>query len=413
MNSKLSLEKDKIKVVLLEGIHENAVKMFKEAGYSNVDHYPAALDADELKSVVSEAHFLGIRSRTKLTEDVIEAASKLTSIGCFCIGTNQVDLQAAAMRGIPVFNAPYSNTRSVAELVLGQIIMLLRGIPKRNAAAHEGDWLKNAHGSYEARGKTLGIIGYGHIGSQLSVLAESLGMNVIYFDVINKLAMGNANSCSSMDELLARSDVVSLHVPANEQTKNMITATELAKMKKGAHLINAARGNVIVIEDLAAALESGHLAGAAIDVFPVEPVGKDEKFESPLRGMENVILTPHIGGSTQEAQENIGIEVADKLITYSDNGSTLGAVNFPEVSLPVKDRTHTRFMHIHRNVPGVLLKINDVFARRGINISGQYLRSEGGVGYVVVEVDEEIKPGEGVRKELSAIEGTLRVRFLF
>jgi D-3-phosphoglycerate dehydrogenase len=413
VNSKLSLEKDKIKVVLLEGIHENAVKMFKEAGYSNVDHYPAALDADELKSVVSEAHFLGIRSRTKLTEDVIEAASKLTSIGCFCIGTNQVDLQAAAMRGIPVFNAPYSNTRSVAELVLGQIIMLLRGIPKRNAAAHEGDWLKNAHGSYEARGKTLGIIGYGHIGSQLSVLAESLGMNVIYFDVINKLAMGNANSCSSMDELLARSDVVSLHVPANEQTKNMITATELAKMKKGAHLINAARGNVIVIEDLAAALESGHLAGAAIDVFPVEPAGKDEKFESPLRGMENVILTPHIGGSTQEAQENIGIEVADKLITYSDNGSTLGAVNFPEVSLPVKDRTHTRFMHIHRNVPGVLLKINDVFARRGINISGQYLRSEGGVGYVVVEVDEEIKPGEGVRKELSGIEGTLRVRFLF
>lgn len=413
MNSKLSLEKDKIKVVLLEGIHENAVKMFKEAGYSNVDHYPAALDADELKSVVSEAHFLGIRSRTKLTEDVIEAASKLTSIGCFCIGTNQVDLQAAAMRGIPVFNAPYSNTRSVAELVLGQIIMLLRGIPKRNAAAHEGDWLKNAHGSYEARGKTLGIIGYGHIGSQLSVLAESLGMNVIYYDVINKLAMGNANSCSSMDELLARSDVVSLHVPANEQTKNMITATELAKMKKGAHLINAARGNVIVIEDLAAALESGHLAGAAIDVFPVEPAGKDEQFESPLRGMSNVILTPHIGGSTQEAQENIGIEVADKLITYSDNGSTLGAVNFPEVSLPVKDRTHTRFMHIHRNVPGVLLKINDVFARRGINISGQYLRSEGGVGYVVVEVDEEIKPGEGVRKELSAIEGTLRVRFLF
>lgn len=413
MNSKLSLEKDKIKVVLLEGIHENAVKMFKEAGYSNVDHYPAALDADELKSVVSEAHFLGIRSRTKLTEDVIDAASKLTSIGCFCIGTNQVDLQAAAMRGIPVFNAPYSNTRSVAELVLGQIIMLLRGIPKRNAAAHEGDWLKNAHGSYEARGKTLGIIGYGHIGSQLSVLAESLGMNVIYFDVVNKLAMGNANSCSSMDELLEKSDVVSLHVPANDQTKNMITATELAKMKKGAHLINAARGNVIVIEDLAAALESGHLAGAAIDVFPVEPAGKDEQFESPLRGMSNVILTPHIGGSTQEAQENIGIEVADKLITYSDNGSTLGAVNFPEVSLPVKDRTHTRFMHIHRNVPGVLLKINDVFARRGINISGQYLRSEGGVGYVVVEVDEEIKPGEGVRKELSGIEGTLRVRFLF
>nr|WP_175581286.1 phosphoglycerate dehydrogenase [Thalassospira sp. HF15] len=407
------MEKDKIKVVLLEGIHENAVKMFKEAGYSNVDHYPAALDADELKSVVSEAHFLGIRSRTKLTEDVINAASKLTSIGCFCIGTNQVDLQAAAMRGIPVFNAPYSNTRSVAELVLGQIIMLLRGIPERNAAAHDGDWLKNAHGSYEARGKTLGIIGYGHIGSQLSVLAESLGMNVIYYDVINKLAMGNANSCSSMDELLAKSDVVSLHVPANDQTKNMITGAEIAKMKKGAHLINAARGNVIVIEDLAAALESGHLAGAAIDVFPVEPAGKDEQFESPLRGMSNVILTPHIGGSTQEAQENIGVEVADKLITYSDNGSTLGAVNFPEVSLPVKDRTHTRFMHIHRNVPGVLLKINDVFARRGINISGQYLRSEGGVGYVVVEVDEEIKPGEGVRKELSAIEGTLRVRFLF
>lgn len=413
MNSKLSLEKDKIKIVLLEGIHENAVKMFKEAGYSNVDHYPAALDADELKSVVSEAHFLGIRSRTKLTEEVIDAAPKLTSIGCFCIGTNQVDLKAAAMRGIPVFNAPYSNTRSVAELVLGQIIMLMRGIPQRDKAAHAGGWLKNAKGSYEARGKTLGIIGYGHIGSQLSVLAESLGMNVIYYDVINKLAMGNATSCSSMDELLARSDVVSLHVPANEQTKNMITATEIAKMKPGAHLINAARGNVIVIEDLAAALERGHLAGAALDVFPVEPAGKDEEFQSPLRGMPNVILTPHIGGSTQEAQENIGVEVADKLITYSDNGSTLGAVNFPEVSLPVKDRKHTRFMHIHRNVPGVLSKINDVFATRGMNISGQYLRSEGGVGYVVVEVDEEIQPGLGIRKELEAIDGTLRVRFLF
>lgn len=413
MNSKLSLDKDKIKIVLLEGIHQNAVKMFQEAGYSNVDHYPSALDADELKSVVSEAHFLGIRSRTKLTEEIIDAAGKLTSIGCFCIGTNQVDLKAAAMRGIPVFNAPYSNTRSVAELVLGEIIMLLRGIPMRNVTAHEGGWLKNAKGSFEARGKTLGIIGYGHIGSQLSVLAESLGMNVIYYDVINKLAMGNATSCSSMDELLATSDVVSLHVPATEQTKNMITATEIGKMKPGAHLINAARGNVVVIEDLAAALERGHLAGAAIDVFPVEPSGKGEDFESPLRGMSNVILTPHIGGSTQEAQENIGIEVADKLITYSDNGSTLGAVNFPEVSLPVKDRKHTRFMHIHRNVPGVLSKINDVFSSRGMNISGQYLRSEGGVGYVVVEVDEEIKPGLGIRKELEAIEGTLRVRFLF
>ncbi|MCC9625510.1 phosphoglycerate dehydrogenase [Thalassospira sp. MA62] len=413
MNSKLSLEKDKIKIVLLEGIHENAVKMFKEAGYSNVDHYPAALDADELKSVVSEAHFLGIRSRTKLTEDVIEAAGKLTSIGCFCIGTNQVDLKAAALRGIPVFNAPYSNTRSVAELVLGEIIMLLRGIPQRNTSSHEGGWLKNAKGSFEARGKTLGIVGYGHIGSQLSVLAEALGMNVIYYDVVNKLAMGNANSCSSMDELLEKSDVVTLHVPATEQTKNMITAAEIAKMKPGAHLINAARGNVIVIEDLAAALESGHLAGAAIDVFPTEPAGKDEPFESPLRGMSNVLLTPHIGGSTQEAQANIGIEVADKLITYSDNGSTLGAVNFPEVSLPVKDRTITRFLHIHRNVPGVLLKINDVFARRGMNISGQYLRSEGGVGYVVVEVDEEIQPGLGIRKELAAIDGTLRTRFLF
>ena len=412
MISKLSLEKDKIKIVLLEGIHENAVKMFREAGYSNVDLYPAALDADALKSVVSEAHFLGIRSRTKLTEEIIEAAPKLTSIGCFCIGTNQVDLNAAAMRGIPVFNAPYSNTRSVAELVLGQIIMLFRGIPQRNAAAHDGGWLKNAKGSYEARGKTLGIIGYGHIGSQLSVLAESLGMNVIYYDVINKLAMGNATSCASMDDLLARADVVSLHVPANDQTKNMITSVELGKMKPGAHFINAARGNVVVIEDLAAALESGHLAGAAIDVFPVEPAGKDEAFQSPLRGMTNVILTPHIGGSTQEAQENIGIEVADKLITYSDNGSTLGAVNFPEVALPVKNSTHTRFMHIHRNVPGVLSKINDVFASRGMNISGQYLRSEGGVGYVVVEVDDEIKPGLGIRKELDAINGTLRVRFL-
>lgn len=411
--TKLSLAKDKIRVVLLEGVHANAVRYFKDAGYHNVTHLSKALTGSELIAAVADAHIVGIRSRTQLSAEVLGAAEKLTAIGCFCIGTNQVDLTAAALKAVPVFNAPYSNTRSVAELVIAECVMLLRGIPAKSTAAHRGVWIKSAAGSYELRGKTLGIVGYGHIGAQVSVLAEAMGLNVVFYDVVNKLALGNARPCASLEALLEQSDIVTLHVPETPQTQNLIDAQAIARMREGAHLINASRGTVVDIPALAAALESGRLAGAAIDVFPVEPKGKDDEFVTPLRGMDNVILTPHIGGSTQEAQANIGTEVAEKLVRYSDNGSTLGAVNFPEVSLPVQDARHTRFLHIHRNVPGVLSKINNVFSSRGVNITGQYLRSEGDIGYVVVEVDADIPPGTGVRAELKAIEGTIRVRFLY
>ncbi len=410
--SKLSLPKDKIKVVLLEGIHDNAVHALNVAGYTNVDSYPGALDGVALKDAIADAHIVGIRSRTRLTQQVIAQAPKLMAVGCFCIGTNQVDLKAAKMAGIPVFNAPYSNTRSVAELVLGEMIMLCRGVPEKSAAAHAGQWLKSAKGSHEVRGKKLGIVGYGHIGSQLSILAEALGLEVQYFDVVNKLALGNAKPCHTLDQLLRTSDIVTLHVPSTPQTRDMIGAAELELMKPGALLINASRGNVVTIDPLVAALKDGRLGGAAIDVFPVEPADADEEFVSPLRGLPNVILTPHVGGSTQEAQANIGTEVAEKLITYSDNGSTLGAVNFMEVALPVQG-TATRFMHIHRNVPGVISRINDIFSGKGINISGQYLRTDGEVGYVVVDVEADIEPGQGFRKALDAIDGTIRSRFLF
>ena len=409
--SKLSLPKDKIRIVLLEGIHDNALHALNAAGYASVVRLPGAMEGAELRDAIAEAHIVGIRSRTRLTAQVLEDARKLMAVGCFCIGTNQVDLHAAKMRGIPVFNAPYSNTRSVAELVLGEMILLYRGVPEKNAAAHAGRWLKSAKGSHEVRGKRLGIVGYGHIGSQLSVLAEALGMEVQYFDIVSKLAMGNARPCADLGELLATSDVVTMHVPATPETGGMIGAAEIAMMKKGAIFINASRGNVVEIEALARALRDGKLAGAAIDVHPVEPADNDHEFVSPLRGLANVILTPHVGGSTQEAQANIGCEVADRLITYSDNGSTLGAVNFVEVALPVQGSV-TRFLHIHRNVPGVLSRINDIFSGQGINISGQYLRTDGEIGYVVVDVDSDIAPGMGFRRRLEAIEGTIRVRFL-
>jgi D-3-phosphoglycerate dehydrogenase len=407
----LSLPKDKIKIVLFEGIHDNAIHALNVAGYTNIATYPGALDGDDLKHAIADAHIIGIRSRTKLTADVLDAAPKLVAIGCFCIGTNQVDLKAAKLKGVPVFNAPYSNTRSVAELVLGEMIILARGIPEKSTAAHEGRWLKTAAGSHEVRGKTLGIIGYGHIGSQLSIIAESMGMRVQYYDIINKLALGNATPCQSLDELLSTSDIVTLHVPQTDQTKNMIGANEFARMRDGTVFLNASRGTVVDIDALTAALKSGKVKGAAVDVFPKEPADAAEEFVSPLRGLPNVILTPHVGGSTQEAQANIGAEVADKLITYSDNGSTQGAVNFVEVALP-KQGEATRFMHIHRNVPGVLSKINDIFSGQGINISGQYLRTDGETGYVVVDVEADIKPGQGVRRQLEAIDGTIRVRFL-
>ena len=408
--AKTSLEKSKIKILLLEGVHQSAVDNFHNAGYENIEHLPTSLDEESLIEKIRDVHFIGIRSRTQLTERVFEAAEKLVSVGCFCIGTNQVDLDAALKRGIAVFNAPYSNTRSVAELVLAEAIMLLRGIPEKNARAHQGGWLKSAKNSHEARGKTLGIVGYGSIGAQLSVLAESLGFNVIYYDVITKLGMGNASQVASLEELLGRSDVVSLHVPDLASTRWMIGAKEIAAMKDGAILINAARGSVVEIEPLADAIKAGKLNGAAIDVFPVEPKGNDEEFQSPLRGLDNVILTPHIGGSTLEAQENIGIEVSEKLITYSDNGTTVTSVNFPEVALPAHPDKH-RLLHIHDNVPGVLSQINRVLSENGINISGQYLQTNDKVGYVVIDVDKAYGPQ--ALEALRQVEHTLKIRVLY
>ncbi len=408
--AKTSLEKSKIKILLLEGVHQSAVDNFHNAGYENIEHLPTSLDEESLIEKIRDVHFIGIRSRTQLTERVFEAAEKLVSVGCFCIGTNQVDLDAALKRGIAVFNAPYSNTRSVAELVLAEAIMLLRGIPEKNARAHQGGWLKSAKNSHEARGKTLGIVGYGSIGAQLSVLAESLGFNVIYYDVITKLGMGNASQVASLEELLDRSDVVSLHVPDLASTRWMIGAKEIAAMKDGAILINAARGSVVEIEPLADAIKAGKLNGAAIDVFPVEPKGNDEEFQSPLRGLDNVILTPHIGGSTLEAQENIGIEVSEKLITYSDNGTTVTSVNFPEVALPAHPDKH-RLLHIHDNVPGVLSQINRVLSENGINISGQYLQTNDKVGYVVIDVDKAYGPQ--ALEALRQVEHTLKIRVLY
>ncbi|MCT8126617.1 phosphoglycerate dehydrogenase [Alishewanella sp. BS5-314] len=405
---KFSLAKDKIKILLLEGLHQSAVQTFKDHGYSNIEYLKTSLPEDELIERIRDAHFIGIRSRTQLTDKVLEAASKLVAIGCFCIGTNQVDLDAALRRAIPVFNAPFSNTRSVAELVLGQIIMLLRGIPQRNAAAHRGEWLKTADNSFEARGKTLGIIGYGHIGTQLGIMAENIGMRVQFYDIENKLVLGNAVQVD-LGSLLKTSDVISLHVPETPQTKNMIGEAELELMKHGAILINASRGTVVDIDALTSALQSKKLAGAAIDVFPVEPKGNDEEFISPLRQFDNVILTPHIGGSTQEAQENIGFEVAGKLVKYSDNGSTLSAVNFPEVSLP-EHKGRSRLLHIHKNQPGMLTKINEAFARHNINISGQYLQTVQEIGYVVIDIDSA--DHELALNELKAIPGTLRARVL-
>ena len=410
----ISLNKDKIKILLLEDLHANAENYFRSHGYENLVVLKNALDNEALKEAIADVHMIGIRSRTKLTADVFDAAKKLMAVGCFCIGTNQVDLNAAKAHGIPVFNAPYSNTRSVAELVIGEIVMLMRGIPQRNAAAHAGVWLKNAKGSMEVRNKVLGIVGYGHIGTQVSVMAEAMGMKVRFYDIVDKLAIGNAQACSSLSELLSVSDVVSLHVPQTPQTNNMFSNAEFFAMKKGAFFINAARGSVVDIDALEHALDEGQIAGAALDVFPKEPADKSEEFVSPLRNMNNVILTPHIGGSTQEAQANIGLEVAERLVKYSDNGSTLGAVNCVEVSLPVQETGKTtRFMHIHKNVPGVLSAINGVLSEHGLNVSGQYLRTDGEYGYVVVDVDGHLENAHDLQKELEAINGTLKVRYLF
>lgn len=405
-----SLEKSKIRFLLLEGVHQSAVAALNGAGYTNIEYLKTSLPEDELIEKARNVHFIGIRSRTQLTARVFEAAGKLQAVGCFCIGTNQVDLDAALIRGIPVFNAPFSNTRSVAELVIGQIILLLRGIPEKNAMAHRGVWQKAAKGSFETRGKKLGIVGYGNIGSQLSVLAESMGMKVYLYDVVTKLPLGNAVQVPTLKELMQTCDVISLHVPQTPQTNNMIDAEAISHMKKNAILINASRGTVVDIDALSAALESRALAGAAIDVFPVEPRSNDEEFISPLRQFDNCILTPHVGGSTMEAQENIGVEVAEKLALYSDNGSTATAVNFPEVALPSHPGMH-RLLHIHENVPGVLSEINNIFSENGINIRAQYLQTNENIGYVVTDVDQEYS--DIARRKLSKVNGTVRSRILF
>ena len=410
MTNKVSLDKSKIKFVLFEGVHQSALDTLHAAGYTNIDYYKKALDGNELKEAIKDAHFIGLRSRTHLTAEMIEAAPKLIAVGCFCIGTNQVDLNAAKARGIPVFNAPFSNTRSVAELVLGEILLLMRNVPQANAEVHRGVWNKSATGSHEVRGKKFGIIGYGHIGSQLSIIAESLGMDVYFYDIENKLPLGNAKQVRSLEELLSSCDVISLHVPELPSTKNLMNAERIAQLKQGAILINAARGTVVDIDALAQALKDGKIHGAAIDVFPIEPASINEEFVSPLREFDNVILTPHIGGSTAEAQENIGFEVAGKFVKYSDNGSTLSSVNFPEVSLPEHEGTK-RLLHIHENRPGILNKLNQIFVEADLNIAAQYLQTDPKIGYVVVDV--ETNDASPLLMKLKEIDGTIRARVLY
>jgi D-3-phosphoglycerate dehydrogenase len=404
-----SLDKAKIKFLLLEGIHPRAREVLEAAGYSNITEQSGALTPEALQQALKGVHFVGIRSRTQLDAAAINAADRLTAVGCFCIGTNQVDLHYAEQAGTPVFNAPFANTRSVAELSIAEIIMLMRGIPQKNAAAHRGEWLKSASGSTEIRGKTLGIVGYGHIGSQLGIIAESMGMRVIFQDVESKLPLGNAENRPNLESLLNEADVVSLHVPDTPETKNLITASAINAMRKGSYLINASRGTVVDIDALSEALKSGHIAGAAIDVFPVEPKSNDDRFESPLVGLDNVLLTPHIGGSTLEAQKNIAIEVASKLVRYSDNGTTRSAVNFPQVSLPDHGET-SRIMHIHHNEPGVLQSINQVFFENEVNIAAQYLQTDGGIGYVVMDVESE--NAADLMEQLAKIPATIRTRIL-
>jgi D-3-phosphoglycerate dehydrogenase len=402
---KTSLDKSKIKILLLEGVHQSAVDVFEASGYQNIERHSGAIPETDLLDIIAGVHILGIRSRTQVNPAVFEKAKRLIALGCFCIGTNQVDLDAAMINGTTVFNAPYSNTRSVAELVIAEAILLLRGIPEKNAKAHKGEWQKTAKDSYEIRGKTLGIVGYGSIGSQISVLAESLGMRVVFQDAITKLPMGNAQQCKTLDELLAQSDIVTLHVPQDDTTNNMMGREQFLKMKRGAVFINASRGTVVDIEALAEALESRQLTGAAIDVFPSEPKSVAEEFLSPLRKFDNCILTPHIGGSTMEAQEKIGEEVAQKLVKFSDNGSTLS-----EVALPAHANSH-RLLHIHRNTPGILSQINQFFSDNGINIRAQYLQTNSNVGYVVTDIDQEY--GQMALSHLSDIDGTIKSRILF
>jgi D-3-phosphoglycerate dehydrogenase len=397
------------RILLLEGIHEVAVESLAAAGYGNVEHLTHSLAGSDLLDAIGDVDLIGIRSRTQLDAAALDAAKQLKAIGCFCIGTNQVDLDLARRMGIPVFNAPFSNTRSVAELAIADIILLMRGIPEKSARAHRGEWAKTARNAFEVRGKCLGIVGYGRIGSQLGILAEGLGMRVLYYDIEHKLPLGNAAAVNSLDELFAEADVVSLHVPETPVTRNIIDADAMKAMRPGALLINAARGSVVDIEALALALETGHIGGAAIDVFPVEPKSNKETFESPLRRFDNVILTPHIGGATEEAQYNIAREVVAKLVKYHDNGSTVSAVNFPQVTIPAHENRR-RILHIHRNEPGVMEQINRVFSKHEVNVAAQYLETQADVGYVVMDI--ELDDAGPLLDELRAIPATIRVRLL-
>jgi len=406
-----SLPKDKIKVLLLEGISDTAVASLNAAGYSNVDRLTTALDGEDLIKALDGVRLLGIRSRSQVTEEIVKATNTLIAVGCFSVGTNQINLDAARAKGIPVFNAPFSNTRSVAELTIAEIVMLFRRTFPRSMAAHQGKWEKSAARSNEIRGKTLGIVGYGNIGTQLAVLAEAMGLRVIYYDHTDKLRHGNVEPTDSLDELLAAADVVSLHVPQTPATRGMIGAAEIARMKRGAFLINNSRGTVVDIEAAAKALESGHLGGVAIDVFPAEPSSNAEAFTSPLQGLDNVILTPHVGGSTAEAQERIGEEVSKKLIEYSDVGSTMGAVNFPEVQL-TRGHVGTRFIQVQRNLPGELGRLNDVFAANGVNITAQHYETAGDIGYAVLDADMNIDDADKVVADIRALDGTIRARRL-
>jgi D-3-phosphoglycerate dehydrogenase len=405
-----SYPKEKINILLLENISQTAANLFTDAGYASVTRLSGALSEEELIKQIKDVHLLGIRSKTKVSKAVLDAAPKLQAIGCFCIGVNQVDLKSATNMGVTVFNAPYSNTRSVAELVIAASIFLIRRIPDKNKAAHDGIWLKESKGSYELRGKTLGIIGYGNIGSQVSVLAEALGMKVVFYDVLTKLPLGNARRAQTLEELMGVADVVTLHVPETQRTKLMINADVLSQAKKGSILINYARGEVVDLDALHQAMKSGQISGAAVDVYPWEPEKNGDRFETPLQGMSNVILTPHIGGSTEEAQANIGEDVSDKLFHYLENGVTIGSHTVPELNLPPQEGTH-RILHIHRNVPGVLSEINSALSTHEVNILAQYLKTNEEIGYVVLDVDRKLstKAAELLRE----VKNTIKVRMLY
>jgi D-3-phosphoglycerate dehydrogenase len=408
--NKTSYPKDKIKILMLENISDAAIKVFKDSGYADIKKISGALSEEQLINEIKHVHMVGIRSKTQITEKVLQHAEKLQAIGCFCIGTNQVNLNAARKKGIVVFNAPYSNTRSVAELVIGASIILIRKILDKNKAAHEGQWNKDAKGSFEIRGKTLGIIGYGNIGSQVSILAESLGMKVIFYDTVTKLPLGNAESRKTLKDVVSKADIITLHIPETQQTKNLINKALLKQFKKDAILINFARGEVVELDALASALKSGHLSGAAIDVFPVEPEKNGDPFSSPLQNIPNVLLTPHIGGSTEEAQYNIGEDVSAKLLQYLEMGATTGSHTVPELNLSPQEGTH-RILHIHTNVPGVLSEINTTLSENKINVLGQYLKTNDEIGYVVLDIDKKLS--KNAVELLRKVKGSLKVRLLY